>query len=151
MPSSTAPISCSRETCFSALSWRRAPTKSRLTIASSSAHGCQITAGPKKRRGGHPRHGAAVQLRRVYTRTRGRLKREPLGARSADRGDRCGVLAGLRWLRDDARPWIPRCNVVLEDVNELGDQAVAAQRPVELAVDEHGSDGLFERAGQADP
>src|SRR5688500_2135910 len=38
MPPSTAPISCSRETCFSALSWRRAPTKSRLTIASSSAH-----------------------------------------------------------------------------------------------------------------
>ena len=36
---------------------------------------CQITAGPKKRRGGHPRHGAAVQLREVYTRMRGRLKR----------------------------------------------------------------------------
>src|SRR5919112_4970141 len=31
MPSSTAWISCSRETCFSAFSWRRAPTKSRLT------------------------------------------------------------------------------------------------------------------------
>src|SRR5215210_3068852 len=31
MPSSTAWISCSRETCFSAFNWRRAPTKSRLT------------------------------------------------------------------------------------------------------------------------
>ena len=34
MPSSTAPMSCSREICFSALSWRRAPTKSRLTMTS---------------------------------------------------------------------------------------------------------------------
>ena len=30
----------------------------------------------KKKRGGHPRHGAAVQLAGVYTRERGRLKRE---------------------------------------------------------------------------
>ena len=62
MPSSTAPISCSREICFSALSWRRAPTKSRLTMASVR---CADVRSPlKKKRGGHPRHGAAVQLPR---------------------------------------------------------------------------------------
>src|SRR5690242_11284825 len=62
MPSSTAPISCSRETCFSALSWRRAPTKSRLIdrlLSQMPSNGRSV-----KKRGGHPRHGAAVQLER---------------------------------------------------------------------------------------
>src|SRR4029078_3443700 len=60
MPSSTALISCSRETCFSALSWRRAPTKSRLTAPPRCCF--QFPGADKKKRGGHPRHGAAVQF-----------------------------------------------------------------------------------------
>src|SRR5216117_3591495 len=107
MPSSTAPISCSRETCFSALSWRRAPTKSRL-IDRLLSRRCQATAGPIKKRGGHPRHGAAVQFARVYP----------------------GCVDGSNGRGE------PPGDVVLEDVDEFRHQAVAAERPVEPAIDE---------------
>src|SRR6476661_8584150 len=113
MPSSTAPMSCSRETCFSAFSCRRAPTKSRLMIASCTA-ATPGTAGPKKRRGGHPRHGAAVQLGAVYTRMGGR----PPGARAwAEREPR--VLARSGGAAHRRR--IALFDVVLEELDELGD------------------------------
>ena len=45
----------------------------------------------------------------------------------------------------------PPSDVVLEDVDEFGDEAVAAECPIEPSVDEHGCDRFLERAGQADP
>ena len=42
-------------------------------------------------------------------------------------------------------------DVVLEDPDELGDEAVAAQRAIEAAVDEDRGDRLLERARQRDP
>ena len=41
-------------------------------------------------------------------------------------------------------------DVVVEDLLELGDDGVAAQRGRELAVDVDGSDGILKSAGQAD-
>src|SRR5687768_12111483 len=41
-------------------------------------------------------------------------------------------------------------DVVLEDPDELGDQALAAERAIELAVDEHRRDRVLERARQRD-
>src|SRR5262245_20305958 len=63
-------MSCSRGTCFSAFSWRRAPTKSRLTMTSECAWFAMTTAAQKKT-WGSPTSGAAVQLCEVYTRDRG--------------------------------------------------------------------------------
>src|SRR5690242_8929891 len=71
MPSSTAWISCSRETCFSALSWRRAPTKSRLTLPPRCT-GCDR----QKETWGSPTPGAAVQLLGTIHPTGARLKPE---------------------------------------------------------------------------
>src|SRR6266576_2136835 len=82
MPSSTAWISCSRETCFSALSWRRAPTKSRLTLPPRCAN---FRWADIKKRGGHPRTERPFSYEELYTRTRGGLK---LPGR---RGSRCGL------------------------------------------------------------
>src|SRR6185312_14825549 len=48
-------MSCSRETCFSAFSWSRAPTKSRLMSSLPPLRHDRSAA--KKRRGGHPRPG----------------------------------------------------------------------------------------------
>ena len=56
----------------------------------------------------------------------------------------------VRVLRLAGRREPPR-DVVLEDVDELGDEAVAAERPVELAVDEDRRDRVLERARQRDP
>ena len=39
----------------------------------------------------------------------------------------------------------PLRHVPLEDTDELGHQAVATQRAIEAAVDEHRGDGLLER------
>ena len=76
MPSSTAPISCSREICFSALSWRRAPTKSRLTMASVRCQGCSWR---RSKRNVGVTHVAErpFSCAGVYTRERGRLKSRP--------------------------------------------------------------------------
>jgi DNA gyrase/topoisomerase IV subunit A len=53
--------------------------------------------------------------------------------------------------RPSDRRRIPSGDVVLEDVDELGHQAVAAKRAVELAIDEHRRNRVLERARQADP
>src|SRR5438093_2714339 len=120
MPSSTAPISCSRETCFSALSWRRAPTKSRL-IDRLLSRRYRTTTGPKKN----------VGVTHVTERPFSYRKYIP-GCVDDSNGSRESAL-----------------HVVLEDVDELGDEAIAAERPVEPAIDEHRRDRLLERAGQA--
>src|SRR3954465_3078144 len=65
MPSSTAPISCSREICFSALSWRRAPTKSRLTMASVRCAGFFVAA--QKETWGSPTSRSGRSVRYDYT------------------------------------------------------------------------------------
>src|SRR3954468_4641459 len=65
MPSSTAPISCSREICFSALSWRRAPTKSRLTMASVRCAGFFVAA--QKETWGSPTSRSGRSVRSDYT------------------------------------------------------------------------------------
>ena len=99
------------------------------------------TATLKKKRGGHPRHGAAVQLPRSI---------HP-GAWTAQPG--AGVLgavasadAGRRQRRARHRSREAPRDVVLEDVDELGDEPVATQRAIEAAVDEHRRDRLLERA-----
>src|SRR5690349_10165999 len=139
MPSSTAWISCSRETCFSALSWRSAPTKSRLTLPPRCARWAD-----KKKRGGHPRHGAAVQLDRKYS---------PGGVDDQSRGGRPKAGRRGRSARDEgpsrqARGRIAPVHIVLEDVDELLHEPLAAERPVEPAVDEHGRHRVLERARQ---
>src|SRR4029079_9383403 len=124
IPSSTAPISCSREICFSALSCRRAPTKSRLTMASVR---CADVRSPlKKKRGGHPRHGAAVQLPLII---------HPGAWTAQTRASGGGNSRAGEALRD----------IVLEDLDDLGHQPVATKRAIEAAVDEDGRHRLLER------
>src|SRR6187551_2754503 len=72
-------MSCSRETCFSAFSCRRAPTKSRLMsfvllYASTSVEN-PVTA--EKKRGGHPRPEAADYVQRSIHPTSGTVERPP--------------------------------------------------------------------------
>src|SRR5260370_20126380 len=43
---------------------------------------------------------------------------------------------------------VVRCNVVVENLDELGDNAVALQRGVHAAIHIDGSFGFFERSGQ---
>src|SRR6185503_15367633 len=128
MPSSTAPISCSREICFSALSCRRAPTKSRLTMASVLC-ACRYVRPAQKRNVGVT-HVAErpFSCPKVYTRTGGPSTGRGSLSRRVSPGD-----------------------VVLQDVDELRHEAVAAQRAVEAAVDEHRRNRLLERAREADP
>src|SRR6266498_370462 len=132
MPSSTAPISCSREICFSALSWRRAPTKSRLTMASVlRAVMASCCAAQKKKRGGHPRRGAAVQLAgsihpEGWT-LNGRPGRPDHGEwpRTRDRPARRGPPregSAVRGRRGDFGCRETPPHVVLEDLDEFGDQ-----------------------------
>ena len=104
----------------------------------------------KKKRGGHPRRGAAVQLDWKYTpgSVDAQTWRPSPHARAV-------VSAGATWrpMRRSAagaRREPPR-HVVLEDLDELRHEAVAAQRPVEPAVDEDRRDRLLERARQQIP
>src|SRR4029453_3513289 len=81
----------------------------------------------------------------------------PPGAR-APRRARWGPLTRRLRLRDHRRGAVVRDgrreasrDVVLEDAFELLHQALAPERPVEPAVDEHRRDRLLERARQRDP
>src|SRR6476659_5524752 len=127
MPSSTALISCSRETCFSALSWRRAPTKSRLTAPPRC---CEIPGADKKKRGGHPRQRSGRSVPRKYTRPSVDRRSGVLGGRvptpRLSRPVASAILAARApgTLRGDGRP-VGRIAPVdggLEDVDELVDQ-----------------------------
>src|SRR3990172_1789176 len=127
-------MSCSRGTCFSALSWRRAPTKSRLMVASPSNHRRSLSeAPPKKIRGGHPRPrgGRFDSPRSIHP------SWWTVDQRSGGLGCPVRRVAAL--------------DVGLEDADELVDEALAAERPIEPAVDEDGRDRLLERAREADP
>src|SRR5215213_2171480 len=122
-------MSCSRETCFSAFSWRSAPTKSRLTFRPPRCSFCASeNRRPEKKRGGHPRHGAAVQFAGVYTRRGGP---PPVGAPPTRRA-------------------VPALDVGLEQLDELRDEPVAPERSIELAVDEDRRNGRLERSRQRD-
>src|SRR5690349_950838 len=148
MPSSRARTRASRETCFSALSWSSAPTKSRLI-------GCLLLSVAQWRQGrrhketwvGHPRPEAALHCwAKVYTRPRGRLN-----ARTGRRWPRSPIASGDSAGPDGLDPGaVAPVDVVLEQVDELGHDAVAPEGPVERAVDEHGRDRRLERARQAD-
>src|SRR5947209_7228036 len=96
MASSTVRISCSRGTCFSAFSWRRAPTKSRLMVVASSTR--QLSLPGRRRRkkyvgvthvfpGGH-------RVRREYT-TLDRSRRRTASLGCAEMAQRTLELAGL--------------------------------------------------------
>src|SRR3954468_25112083 len=168
MPSSRARTRASRETCFSALSWSSAPTKSRLIMCLLLwlLDGCRVP--PTQRNVGWSptfpggpalllesihRGRAAPQSRRPVTATpevTSRAARPPgTGSRSPVRRawPRAGESAG----RSDRASPVSRVDVCLEQVDELGDDVVAAERPVELPIDEHGSHRRLEGTGQADP
>src|SRR4051812_7439755 len=137
MPSSTAWISCSRETCFSALSWRRAPTKSRLTAPPRCT---QIDPGPTKRNVGVTHVVERPFSCRKYTQRawtaqpRGSVAERDFGIR---RGAGCRS-SGPSARSDDRTGCggISPLDVRLEDVDELVDESLAAERPVEPAIDE---------------
>src|SRR5436189_5164512 len=115
-------MSCSRETCFSAFSWSRAPTKSRLMSSLPPLRHDRIAA--EKKRGGHPRPRRPFMLGGVYNEI-GRARN----------GRRCGAAQARRASGRDGGSVAP-FDVALEDVDELVDQPLAAQGPVEPAVDE---------------
>src|SRR5215217_827541 len=144
MPSSRARTRASRETCFSALSWSSAPTKSRLMgcLLLSLLDGGRVADTKKRGLVTHAQRRPCV-VAEVYTGARGRLNRprppKPSVAASSARRRRLDPGA------------VARLDVVLEEVDEVGDDPVAAERPVQRAVHEHGSYGRLERAGEADP
>src|SRR5579862_9410455 len=128
-------MSWSRGTCFSALSWSSAVTKSRFMVRLPShlpfTGPNSVWSDRQKKRGGHPRSiRAAVKLTGVYTRGGG-------PSMSSDGGRRRLRIAAL--------------DVVVEDSLELLDEGVAAQRPIQLAIDEDRRDRFLEGARQADP
>src|SRR4051794_6423169 len=57
----------------------------------------------------------------------------------------------LRLSGQSDRGRIPPRHVRLEELDELVDEALATERPVQLAVNEDGSDRVFEGARQRDP
>ena len=99
-----------------------------------SLRGYRVTAGPKKNVGVTHVAERPFSCAKVYTRMGGRTS-GPLDGPGAGQAGPAARIA--------------RRDVVLEDVDELGDEAVAAQRPIELAVDEDRRDRLLERARQA--
>src|SRR3954454_22186941 len=138
MPSSRARTSASRETCFSALSWRSAPTKSRLMVCLLLCCSMKCGVPPTQRNvGWSPTFpGGPAMLRRLYT--------GPRGAQPATAGR--ASAAGEHEVAGK-----PPVDVLLEQVDELRDDVVAAQGAVELPVHEHRRDRRLERARKADP
>src|SRR5450432_3481084 len=132
MASSTVRMSWSRGTCFSALSWSSAVTKSRFMVRLPSrlpfAGPNSVLSDRQKKRGGHPRSmRAAGEVDREYT-------PEGVDRRSGERhGHRKAAL-----------------DIVVEDPLEFLDQALATQGPVEPAVNEDRRNGLLECPRQAD-
>src|SRR3990170_7477569 len=132
MASSTVRISCSRGTCFSALSWRRAPMKSRLMVASPSIVVCLCMGRQKKVVG-----VTHVLRRRPFDSgpeyTPGSVDRRSRSARS-----------------DLGSGWVAPLNVRLEKADELVHETVAAQGPVQPPIHEDRRDRILERTRQAD-
>src|SRR6476661_3961758 len=92
----------------------------------------------EKKRGGHPRRGAAVQFVASIHPDGWTLKRPSSGEAPSGRwSDGRGTRISLR-------------DVVLEDVGEFGDEALATERAIESAIDEDRRDGLLERARETD-
>src|SRR5215211_3548179 len=120
-------MSCSRETCFSAFSCRRAPTKSRLMsfVLLSDRRRSRKPSPPKKNVGVTHVPRRPTTFGRVYTRP-SRASNGGTLRRSSGRQRRARAVAPL--------------HVRLEQLDELVDQAFTAERPVEPAVDEHGRD-----------
>src|SRR5262245_48150582 len=133
--SSTVRMSCSRETCFSALSWSRAPTKSRLMSSLPPLRHCQWPRAAEKNTWGSPTSEAAIHARRSIHR----------GLPSVDRSEDGPSQRPKRRARSGRRRdlAVAVLDVALEDADELVDEAVAAERPVELAIDEHGRHRLL--------
>ena len=133
--------------------------KSRLTMRLLVCRG--HSGGPiKTKRGGHPRRGAADQFRGSIARSVDRVNPRPSGAAPRQRrpaatpagpyptGTAARLTESGRATSRVSR--VPSVDVVLEDLEELGDDAVAAQRPIEPAVHVDRRLRLLERARQRD-
>src|ERR1700690_3534742 len=136
-------MSCSRGTPFSALSWRRAPTKSRLMSSTSQLvvdPGRPVPANRKK----------DVGVTHVMER-RGRSWAEytPPGPCPSSAGPGAGwnaapaasdgpSAAGGDRFRAAPRGRVAARHVLLEQLDETLHDVLAAVRVVQLAVDEHG-------------
>src|SRR5512132_3362137 len=124
MASSTVRMSCSRGTCFSALSWRRAPMKSRLTSSRPPLSAVRR----RKKTWGSPTLRGGLFRSADYT-------PDPVDRRPSL--DRCRAAPAPS---PPSGLWCPRpvssLDVALQEADELVHQPVATERPIELAVDE---------------
>src|SRR5829696_7627522 len=151
MPSSRALTRASRETCFSALSWRSAPTKSRLIMCLPVWCGllCSRGSADTKKRGlvTHvPRRPCAIEGE--YTPGSVHPQSAPGSPGPARTSTISAAGDGSDGRRGDA---VAPVHVGLQQVDELGHDVVTAQGPVELPVDEDRRDRRLEGARQADP
>ena len=114
----------------------RWPTKRNVGVT-------HVTERPFSSRGSiHPERGPSIRT----CSGAGSEPRFPGGRRGDSRRRTRGRYAGPRSVSR-----IAPVDVVLEDVDELVDEALAAERPVEPAVDEDRRDRVLERARQRDP
>src|SRR5512140_3371966 len=162
---------CSRGTPFSALSWRRAPTKSRLMRSTSQARVRPTPAVPADRKNNvgvthvmerrgrscpeyTPRGPRLPAARRAPARC-GEAPRWRVHAPRSDAAPGAARLRGGRGragLRFDAtRGRVAALDVLIQAPDEAGHDVVAAVGRVELPVHKDGGDGFLERAGEADP
>src|SRR5215207_4152722 len=139
MASSTVRMSCSRETCFSALSWRRAPTKSRLMSFVLLSESTVDRVAAKKNVGVTHVPGGHISSGK-YTREQPAAKIGSAPPGGAGGGPGSGHAQRESRLHSIDRVARRRAesplHVLLQDADELVDEALAAQGPVQASVHE---------------
>src|SRR5215208_738780 len=131
MASSTVRMSCSRDTCFSALSCRRAPTKSRLMSSALLSDRLRAKPSRRKKTWGSPTSQAAISVRGSIHASGRAAKWAPpeVGPAGLEPGsghlEREARLDRIHAVRGGAgRRAVSPFHVVLEDADELFHESV---------------------------